>query len=357
MNVAGGGKGSGAKVGQTGRGAAVGVIAVTLGASYLLDKVSNQLPDLTVLYLVPVSVAVYFFGLPVGVGVTLAALMAHGFAHPAAHWPVLASDVVLHFAVFFLVAVLVDRLRRQLQVIRELEALRDIDLSIAREVEQSMLDSPPITDDRFDISVTLRFAREVGGDYYRLSQLDDGVFACVGDISGKGVSAALLIALLNESIGDGLVANDGLAALAETVNARIYASTMPQMFVTMFLAVLSEGCVTYINAGHVRPLLFDARTGEITELAQAGTLPLGVAQHLEVCPASVPFTSGDMLLVCTDGITESSAVFREPGLLGSTLKSSAPDGTERVVEQVAKLAEVGNARSDDVTVMAIQRRS
>lgn len=343
--------------GRLPRGLAVIAIAASLGASYVLDKGSGRLPDLTVLYLVPIVMTVYAFGLPAGIAVTAVALVALALAHPVAHWSLLAGDVATHFAIFLFAAVMVDRLRHQLRVIRALEAQRDFDLSIAHEVQQNMLQSTPLKDDRFDVSLTLRFSREVGGDYYRLDRLDDDLFVCVGDISGKGVSAALFAAVLNESITDGLAARGGLAPLVEMVNARMYASMPPQMFVTMFFAVLSEDSLTYVNAGHVPPLLLDADTNEIAELTQAATLPLGVAERLEPTPASLPFTSRDFLLVCTDGVTESSAVMQEPGLVASTLRSSAAESPEKVVERVARLAETGNARSDDVTVVGIRRRA
>jgi len=336
--------------------AAVAVTA-TFVASHALNSWGAGQLELTVLYLVPITAAVYAFGMSVGLGVVTAALLSLSLVHPVAHWSVVAGDILIHFAIFIFAAVLVDRLRRQLHVIQALEAERDADLSIARELQRGILDSSPTRDERFDVSLTLRFAREVGGDYCRVDRLDGDLFVCVGDISGKGAGAALFSSLLNESIRDGLAAEAGLVTLVEMVNDRLYASTAAHMFVTMFFGVLSDAALTYINAGHVPPLLLAADSGEITELAQVGSPPLGILPDLDLAPSAVRFTYGDVLLACTDGITESSALMREPGRLGSTLKAGAGKSTDGIVELIVALAEESNDRVDDVTVLVIRRRA
>jgi serine phosphatase RsbU (regulator of sigma subunit) len=135
----------------------------------------------------------------------------------------------------------------------------------------------------------------------------------------------------------------------------MYATMPDEMFVTMFFAILDDDEVSFINAGHVRPLLFEAAAGRTVELSEGGTLPLGIQPSVEPAPARLSIASGDVLLICSDGVTESPTLLHRPGLLGSTFEGVARQGPQAVVDTVTALAE-SEGQTDDVTVICVKRR-
>jgi serine phosphatase RsbU (regulator of sigma subunit) len=331
---------------------AVGIVALLIAIA-LLDRTTN-LFHLTMLYVVPVVIATYVFGLAGGLLTGALALAEVIGAHSLRHSATLLADVTTDFVMFLFVAIVIDRLRLQLQTIRALEARRDYDLGIARDVQRRKL-TPPPADDRFDVASALHFVREVGGDYYRFEEANGKLFLFAGDISGKGMSAALFAALLDEAIGDALQVFDGLEALVQSVNRRMHATMPVEMFVTMFFAILDDDEASFVNAGHVRPLLFEAAAGRTVELSDPGTLPLGIEPSLHPIPARLPIVSGDVLLICSDGVTESPALLHQPGLLESTFEGVARQEPQAVVDAVTALAESAG-QTDDVTVICVKRR-
>lgn len=331
---------------------ALGIVALLVAVA-LLDR-TTDLFHLTMLYVVPIVIATYIFGLTGGLLTGVLALAEVVGAHSLRHSATLLADISTDFVMFLFVVIVIDRLRFQLRTIRALEARRDLDLAIARDVQMRKL-TPSPTDDRFEVASAIHFVREVGGDYYRFDEATGRFFLFAGDISGKGMSAALFAALLDEAIGDALQIFDELDTLVQAVNRRMY-DTMPgEMFVTMFFAILDDEEVRFVDAGHVHPLFFKAATGQTVELSEAGTMPLGIEPSLRPVPARLPMASGDVLLICSDGVTESPALLHRPGLLESTFEGVATQGPRAVVDAVTALAE-SQGQTDDVTVICVKRR-
>lgn len=328
-------------------------IAALLIAIALLDR-TTDLFHLTMLYVVPIVIATYVFGLVGGLLTGALALAEVVGTHSFRHSATLVADISTDFVMFLFVVIVIDRLKFQLRTIRALEARRDVDLAIARDVQMRKLSPSPI-DDRFEVASALHFVKEVGGDYYRFDEAGGRFFLFAGDISGKGMSAALFAALLDEAIGDALQVFDGLDALVQSVNRRMYATMPVEMFVTMFFAILDDGEVWFVNAGHVRPLFFKAATGRTVELSDAGTIPLGIEPSLQPIPARLPIASGDALLICSDGVTESPALMHRPGLLESSFERIARQEPQAVVDTVTALAE-SEGQTDDITVICVKRR-
>lgn len=339
---------------RLGRSLAVGlVIGVLLAAISLIDEATG-LFHLTVLYAIPIIMATWAFGLLGGLATGGLAIAAVAVTHSLLHSPTLVADIATDVVVFVFAAVVVDRLRAQLRTITALEARRDFDLGIASEVQTSML-SPWPDDARFEIASALHFVREVGGDYYRFARVGEKLYLFAGDISGKGMSAALFAVLLDEAIGDALEVPDPLESQVELVNRRMYARMPPEMFVTMLFAALDDDGISFVNAAHVRPLLFVAAEQRTVELADAGTLPLGIEPSIPAQSARVLLERGDTLLVCSDGVTESPRLLHESSLLADTFAQTAPRGPQAVVDEIAALAE-SRGQTDDVTVICMRRR-
>jgi sigma-B regulation protein RsbU (phosphoserine phosphatase) len=201
-----------------------------------------------------------------------------------------------------------DRTREELRrKQRELNEARTLQLALVPPKFNEMVAGRQVT-----IDVVLEPAKEVGGDlvdYFRLG--DDKIVVVLGDVSDKGAGAALIMARTHSLIR-GLAARPDAPALfgaperaMNIVNAALAAGNDLCMFVTCFLGVLDLAAnrLDCVRAGHVPPFL--RRTdGSIERLRQGGGLPLGMMEGTVYVPATVPFSSGDTLLVVTDGFTE-----------------------------------------------------
>jgi phosphoserine phosphatase RsbU/P len=196
------------------------------------------------------------------------------------------------------------------------------ELEIAREVQNRLFpqSAPEVAGLR--LYGLCKPARTVSGDYYDFLRLSEGnVALVVGDISGKGISAALLMATLQSALHaqfyDGQPSS-GLplacpAATAEVVsrlNRQIYASTPREKYVTMFYGVYDSvnGKLTYTNAGHLPPALF--RQNRIMRLEGGGTV-VGLFPAVRYEQTEVQIEPGDLLLAFTDGMTEPENSFGE----------------------------------------------
>jgi serine phosphatase RsbU (regulator of sigma subunit) len=157
-------------------------------------------------------------------------------------------------------------------------------------------------------------AYEVGGDYYDYVLLPDDRFAAVvGDVAGKGVSAAILMAKLSSDVRFWLAREPDPAIALGKINAAFSRHGWDDRFVTMVVAVVDpQACeLTLVNAGHMPPIL-RAGTGEVLELGgdEAG-LPLGVIEDFQYEPYKREFLAGDFLTIFTDGFSEAMNAKRE----------------------------------------------
>jgi sigma-B regulation protein RsbU (phosphoserine phosphatase) len=244
------------------------------------------------------------------------------------------------------------------------------ELDAARELQIGMVPTffPPPTPERpVEIFAMMEPAREVGGDLYDFFDLPDGSLCfLVGDVSGKGVPAALFMARaknLVRLVTDLLRRPDGeLAAPAEIlgrVNRELCHDNVGMMFVTLFLGMLQPrtGELRFCNAGHGPP--YRIRGKSVEPLAVAAGPPLGIRPHAIYGTDTLRLDPGDALYLYSDGITEaadaSGALFSEDRLAAALCNASggAADLVSAVAEAVT--AFVGDAhRSDDITAMAIR---
>ena len=258
-------------------------------------------------------------------------------------------------------------LERLLAVEKEKERL-ETELEIAREVQAQLYpkEAPP----RAGLQVTARCdpARLVSGDYYDYQALLHGklVFA-IGDIAGKGISAALLMATLQAALraqvsqsepsaGNGQQGVLDPALLVSKLNKQIYELTSPEKYATFFFALYDESSrgLTYTNAGHLSPLLF--RNGSVVPLDSNGTV-VGAFPFSKYDESSLTFEPGDLLVCYTDGITEPEnaydEMFGEERLIDLVKRHIGRDDHEiiRIVFEAVRDWSSSPEQHDDMTLL------
>ena len=209
----------------------------------------------------------------------------------------LASIVGL---MWLLVMELVDRVR-----------VRD-ELEVARQLQQDLMPNTAPDVAGYQFAHSYRTANEVGGDYYDFQVLPDGRLALLmGDASGHGIAAGLLMAIANATLKTALDLDPEPEAVASLLNGALFRTGDRRAFMTLFYGLLDpeSGRLDYVCAGHPFPLVRRAG-GEIVELGQ-GTLPLGLRQTVELPRGSEVIEPADVLLLFTDGLAE--AVDRPDG--------------------------------------------
>ena len=208
-----------------------------------------------------------------------------------------------------------------------------------------------------DIYAMMTPAKEVGGDLYAYALIDDQLYFCVGDVSGKGVPAALFMAEVTRmfrTLVDGLLLPD---AIATRLNHALAEDNEQGMFVTMFIGLinLKTGHMEYCNAGHNPPLL----DGEFMKMES--NAPIGLWPELDYAGEEVVDMHGKTLFIYTDGINEAENEEREQfgdDRLKALLQKDLGDARQ-TSEAIHKAVEdfVGGAEpSDDLTKMCIKMR-
>lgn len=231
------------------------------------------------------------------------------------------------------------------------------ELRIAREIQKRML--PHVFPRRRDVDIYAMMtpAREVGGDLYAYALLDNLLYFCVGDVSGKGVPAALYMAEVTRmfrTLVDGKLTPNSIAT---RLNHALAEDNDQGMFVTMFIGLidLNSGHMEFCNAGHNPPLL----DGQFMKME--ANAPIGLWPELEYAGEEVSDMHGKTLFVYTDGINEAENIHKEQfgderlkALLQNDL-GDARQTSETVHKAVAEF--VGDAEpSDDLTKMCIKMK-
>ena len=283
-----------------------------IGGLALLDYFAPRDLSFLIFYVAPVLFLVWFVGRWAGL---FGALVSAGFwtyedvisahAYPSAQIADWNIAVRLIFLVLFVLVV--AELKRALERERMAEQERlERDVTIAQQVQIRLFPRKPPAIPNLECQGVCRPARGVAGDYYDFLVLD-GAHAgiAVGDVAGKGLAAALLMASLQAALRSlASIATEGPAALARDLNAQMCALTDPTRFATWFWAVFDEPArtLTYVNAGHNPPMLL-RRDGSLQRLKIGGP-PLGVFAETSYRKDTVALASGDLLVIFTDGITE-----------------------------------------------------
>ena len=236
------------------------------------------------------------------------------------------------------------------------------ELKIAHDIQMSFLPERLPEVPGFELAALSLPAKEVGGDFYDAIPLPGGRTAFViADVSGKGVPAALFMALSRTVLrANSLIPRSARDAVTEA-NMLIAEDAKSGMFVTLFYAVADPGkkTLTYVNAGHNPPLLFRPGSGRPTGLKGTGII-LGVMPEAEYGEETIHLVSGDLVLLYTDGVTEAinpdEEQFGEERLI-ETASASLDLPPAEIVERVrdAVMAFSGDEpQFDDLTLMILR---
>jgi serine phosphatase RsbU (regulator of sigma subunit) len=234
------------------------------------------------------------------------------------------------------------------------------ELELSRQIQTEMLPRAALHLGCAEIRGISIPAREVGGDFFNYFELPEGRLGLlVGDVSGKGVSAALLMANVQATLRARLPLQPDLAALADALDRELDASTPGGVFVTLFIGILEHDGrqLRYVNAGH-NPQYVRHGDGSIEAMASTG-LPLGLFSGHGYHEAAAPVAPGDLLFFYTDGLVETENT--DAQMFGSErveaiLRSDHADGIDALLRRIERdvAAFRGSAEPlDDATIMAM----
>ena len=249
----------------------------------------------------------------------------------------------------------------------QLESLKE-DLVSAKEIQQSFLPSvfPPFPEDsdKLDIYASMEAAKDVGGDFYDFFRIDgDRIALVVADVCGKGIPAALFMAVSRTIIHSKGMQGVSAAECLTDANRLLANSSADYMFVTVFYAIFNTktGLVTYSNAGHNPPHIVRAG-GTVEQLPMDGQFMVGAFAEEEYADKTLHMEHGDTLVMFTDGVTEamdSTGRLFGTDRLNRILSGVADKSSQEIVEAVkAGIVEfVGDAeQSDDITMLVVRRK-
>ena len=248
----------------------------------------------------------------------------------------------------------------------QLESLKN-DLTTAREIQQYILPRvfPPFPEisDKVDLYAMMEAAKDIGGDFYDFFSIDDDHIAMViADVCGKGIPAALFMAVSRTIIRSIGMQGCTVGECLTKANQLLAAYSIDCMFLTVFYAIynIKTGAVSYCNAGHNPPHLL-RQDGSVIELPMSKNTIMGVFDNIEYQEDTLQLGHGDSLVMFTDGVTEATnAEFKEFGAdrLDNILRKQANSSCQQTIEAVkAGIKDfVGQAeQSDDITILMVKR--
>ncbi|MBN1443118.1 MAG: PP2C family protein-serine/threonine phosphatase [Planctomycetes bacterium] len=245
---------------------------------------------------------------------------------------------------------------------KELQKIHE-DLRMARRIQLGLLPAVAPVVPGYEIAGTSLPARDVGGDFFDYIETGDGRVAfCLGDVSGKGLPASLLMANLQATIRGQTGAEVGARRCVERTNVLLHRSTDSEKFATLFYAILDprDHALHYCIAGQEPPLLFTAG-GETPQKLHAGGTVLGAFAEAAYEEETATLMPGDFLVVYSDGVTDAENDREEAfgrDRLVDLLRRSAGLGAQDLVAMVVQaVSQHAGERPqfDDVTVLVLRR--
>jgi phosphoserine phosphatase RsbU/P len=236
------------------------------------------------------------------------------------------------------------------------------ELEMARGIQRSLLPDAPPEIPGYELAVSNTPCFEVGGDYYDFLSLGpQTLLLVIADVEGKGVSSALVMSNLQATLRALVTHLHSLEVLALSLNEMICNDTKSKKFLSIFLGLLDtrRNGLHYINAGHVPPVIVSGETGEY-QLLQAGGTVVGLFPDSEYARGSAKLKPGDILVLCTDGITEPCNLEEEEfgsERLADCVSRNRHKTAEQIIEAVH--AEVnafsfGGVHTDDKVLMLLK---
>ncbi len=264
----------------------------------------------------------------------------------------------------------IDKTLKHLKLMKEALASRDqlvalsSELDIARQMQAAVLPGRYSSTDLYEFSAVMVPAKEVGGDFYDLVPLDEKrIGVAIGDVSGKGIPAALFMMATRTLLRSRAMGGDPPRQCLHKVNELLCEDNEMCMFVTLFYAVLDveNGVLHYCNGGHNLPRIV-RRDGRVEVLHATRNVALGVVPGYEFHDGEIELQADDTLFLYTDGVNEaegpSAVEFGETRLdeLLARVDGGGAEGiTSRVLDSVQEFTR-GIPQSDDITCVALTRR-
>jgi len=238
------------------------------------------------------------------------------------------------------------------------------ELSLAREIQQRFQPSSAPNVAGYEMQGISFPCYEIGGDYYDFIQRPDGrMVIALGDVSGKGTSAALLMSSLHAAMHAQIPAHKSLGETISAVN-RYLAETIPMnRFITLFCAELDPetGTLSFLNAGHNPPLI--AHAGGSMEQLAAGGIPLGIVADAVYREGRTQLHPGDALVIYSDGVSETqNAAGDEYGpvrlynVVARHIETTAAGIRDKIEADLTKFAQ-GTPAGDDITLVIVKRQA
>ena len=238
------------------------------------------------------------------------------------------------------------------------------ELLIASNIQKGMLPKifPPFPDrDDIDIYGSLKAAKEIGGDLYDFFIRDEKLFFCIGDVSGKGVPASLVMAVTRSLFRTVSAHEASPERIMEQMNDAMAEMNESNMFVTLFVGVLDllTGQMRYSNAGHCPPMMVDGNDVELLQMDS--NVPLGLMMKWKYTVQEAMIAPQTTLFLYTDGLTEAEnsahELFGEERMIDTGRKNSDAESSEDLLSAMNDAVRAfvdGNEQSDDLTMLALR---
>ncbi len=238
------------------------------------------------------------------------------------------------------------------------------EIKLARRIQNRFLPQPVILSKEVEVQGKLQQSKSVGGDLYEYFIIDNRLYFAIGDVSGKGVPAALYMASIIKLFRYVAVRERSSAQICNIINNHICDSTEDDMYVTLFTGILEldTGVVTFSNAGHPNPLLLDG-SGNLTSFSEDTDVPVGILEDYKYKEYCLTLHPDSKLVLFTDGITDaesrSGEFFGRRNLINSIRQTAGMRAKELVETVTHRVAEhiKGAEQFDDMTLLVIHYKA
>ncbi|MFP3904498.1 MAG: PP2C family protein-serine/threonine phosphatase [Armatimonadota bacterium] len=276
----------------------------------------------------------------------------------------LAEMLWSRLPLFMLVAVTTGYLVRALEQEREQNVQINHELRLARRLQREMLPESLPDPPGYDIGLRFSPARYVGGDLYLLQMQDsDRMLLTLADMAGRSVYGLVHLSALNSHLRTAIADDEPVDEIARRINRGTYEVLQPDSFAAVFIASLqlSTGAFTFVNCGHLPPMLLREGDPDRAEELHSGGILIGAVQHPDYTPDVTTIEPGDLLVCCTDGISEArnheGRQFGQEHILqviGDTPDLSLGDLASKILEESDDFA--ASPTRDDATVILLRRK-
>ena len=238
------------------------------------------------------------------------------------------------------------------------------ELQLASEIQQRFQPTAPPQVEGYELQGISFPCYEIGGDYYDFIEREDGrLVIALGDVSGKGTAAALLMSSLHAAVHAQASANNSLSETITAVNRYLAENIPSNRFVTLFYAELDpqSGALSFLNAGHNPPVIVHS-AGTVEQLGSGG-LPLGIKADATYREGRTQLQAGDVLVIYSDGVSEAVSPSGEEfgttrlhDVISHNMDASAAGIRDRIEAALTKWSQ-GTPASDDITLVIVKRQA